>query len=160
MGRRTALRALVLLVAAVAAVAVAGMLWAWPAHAAVTTVNRGPADRPRIALTFDDNYQPARALAILGILKRYDVDATVFVVGQAVPAYPSINRALMDPHFEVADHTRTHRLLVGMSWFGLMQEVGAGAAAFRAATGKRTRAAVQTHVRLGELGRGGGRDRS
>lgn len=134
MDRRIARGALLLL----AALGLLGLFAAQPARGAIPTVHRGPTDRPRIALTFDDNYQPARALATLRVLKQYDVDATVFVVGQAVGAYPSITQALLDPHFEVGDHTLSHRLLPGLPWTTLMREVGGGASVFHAVTGKRT----------------------
>ncbi|MCZ7664619.1 MAG: polysaccharide deacetylase family protein [Thermoleophilia bacterium] len=106
--------------------------------APATVVRQGPTDRPRIALTFDDNFNTARALATLGVLERYDVEATMFVIGNAVNAYPSITRAIADGGFEVADHTRSHPQLTRLSWSSLLGEIGGGTAAYRAATGRRT----------------------
>lgn len=110
-----------------------------PAFAApATTVTRGPTIRPRIALTFDDNYQPSRALATIDVLERYQVPATMFVIGSAVTAYPSITRAIADGGFEVGDHSQSHAALTGLSRSSLLREVGAGTAAFNRATGRRT----------------------
>src|SRR5665811_139091 len=61
------------------ALAPAALVSASASAAPATTVTRGPTDRPRIALTFDDNYQPARALAVIDVLERYEVPATMFV---------------------------------------------------------------------------------
>jgi len=108
--------------------------WAAPA----TTVTRGPTDRPRIALTFDDNNQPARARAVVDVLERYDVPATMFVIGSAVGAYPDLARAIADGGFEVGDHTQSHAILATLSWTSLLREIGAGTAAFNRATGRRT----------------------
>ncbi len=125
---------LLLVLAAVAS----GLLLPSPAQGAATRVTRGPTEFRRIALTFDDNYQPARALSILRVLKQYDVRATVFLVGQAVAGTPTINTALLDPRFEVGDHSWSHRLLTGASWATLASEIGGGTDAFERATGKRT----------------------
>lgn len=115
-----------------------GLLLPSLAEGSATRVTRGPTDFRRIALTFDDNYQPARALSILRVLKQYDVRATVFLVGEPVGGTPTINTALLDPRFEVGDHTWSHRLLTGLPWPTLTAEIGGGTDAFKRATGKRT----------------------
>src|SRR5665811_1981719 len=101
-------------------------------------VRHGPTDRPKIALTFDDNYNVSRALAVIDVLKRYDVDATMFVYGYAVTAYPSIAHAIAEGGFEVGDHSLSHSLLTGLSWTSLLREIGGGTSAYRTATGHRT----------------------
>lgn len=131
---RPATVALTLALALALAVLLSSSAWAAPA----TTVTRGPTDRPRIALTFDDNNQPARARALIDVLERYDVPATMFVIGSAVGAYPSITRAIAEGGFEVGDHSQSHPVLTSLSWTSLLREVGAGTAAFNRATGRRT----------------------
>ncbi len=101
-------------------------------------VRHGPTDRPKIALTFDDNYNVSRALAVIDVLERYDVDATMFVYGNAVTAYPSIARAIAAGGFEVGDHSLSHALLTGLSWTSLLREIGGGTSAYRRVTGHRT----------------------
>ncbi|MCJ7796730.1 MAG: polysaccharide deacetylase family protein, partial [Thermoleophilia bacterium] len=118
------------------ALAVLGSAAAWAAPA--TTVTRGPTDRPRIALTFDDNYQPGRALAVIDVLERYRVPATMFVIGSGITAYPSITKAIADGGFEVGDHSQSHAVLTKLSGTSLLKEIGAGTTAFNRATGRRT----------------------
>jgi len=116
------------------AVLLSAPTWAAPA----TKVTRGPTDRPRIALTFDDNNQPARALAVIDVLERYNVPATMFLIGKSVTAYPGLTRAIADGGFEVGDHSRSHAVLTSLSWTALVSEIGAGSVAFNRATGRRT----------------------
>lgn len=118
------------------ALAVLASAPAWAAPA--TTVTHGPTVRPRIALTFDDNYQPSRALAVIDVLERYQVPATMFVIGSAVTANPGITRAIADGGFEVGDHSQSHAVLTKLSWSSLLKEVGAGTTAFNRTTGRRT----------------------
>lgn len=114
-------------------------LSAAPALAApAIEVRHGPTDRPKIALTFDDNYNAPRALAVIDVLKRYDAKATMFVVGHGVTAYPSITRAIAEGGFEVGDHSLSHALLTRLSWSSLLREIGGGTSAYRNATGHRT----------------------
>jgi peptidoglycan/xylan/chitin deacetylase (PgdA/CDA1 family) len=120
------------------ALAPAALVSASASAAPATTVTRGPTDRPRIALTFDDNYQPARALAVIDVLERYEVPATMFVIGSGVTASPSITEAIAGGGFEVGDHSQSHADLTKLSWTSLLREVGAGTAAFNRATGRRT----------------------
>ena len=80
----------------------------------------------------------SRALAVIDVLKRYDVDATMFVYGTAVTAYPSIARAIAEAGFEVGDHSLSHALLTGLSWTSLLREIGGGTSAYRRVTGHRT----------------------
>ena len=63
-----------------------GVLWVLVSQvqaASVPTVYSGPTDRPQIALTFDDNFNTTRALAVLSALRRLG-PATMFVVGDYV----------------------------------------------------------------------------
>ena len=128
------LAAVTLVLSLALAALVSAAVWAAPA----TRVTRGPTDRPRIALTFDDNNQPSRALAVIDVLERYGVPATMFVIGSAVTAYPGLARAIADGGFEVGDHTQSHAVLTSLSWSALVREIGAGTAAFNRATGRRT----------------------
>ncbi len=110
------------------------------AHAATsaTVVRRGPTDRPRIALTFDDNCDPTRAAAVIDVLRRYDVPVTMFVLGVYVTAYPNLTQAIATGGFEVGDHTQSHQLLTGLAWSSLLYQIGGGTARFAQATGRRT----------------------
>jgi len=140
-------RTLVALSVAALALAVAG---ARPSAAARTvppeaastppavTVRHGPTDRPRIALTFDDNYQLPRAFETLRTLKREHVPATMFVIGHYEDLGPDLTRQLAKDGFEIGDHTRSHSNCTTLSWRALMIEIGNGTRTFRKATGAAT----------------------
>lgn len=105
-------------------------------------VHNGPRDSKQIALTFDDNYNPARALATLRALQRHQVKATLFVMGSGVQSYPTINAEIVKGMaaglFEVGDHSYSHPVLTKLSNAGKAAQIGGGTDAFRKATGART----------------------
>lgn len=115
--------------------------WWSPAtcHAAsAPVVRRGPADRPYVALTFDDNLRPETALRCLRVLRERDVPATVFVCGNYVRSQPDITSELAAGGFEIADHTLWHADLTKLSWDDMLEQIGGGTDAFRHLTGVRT----------------------
>jgi len=62
-----------------------------------------------IALTFDDGPWPYSTLKILEILKKDNIKATFFMVGQPLQEYPQIaQQVVLDGH-AVANHTWSHR---------------------------------------------------
>lgn len=103
-----------------------------------TMIRSGPGDRARIALTFDDNYNTYRALAVMSVLRRYDAKATMFLTGHGVTAYPEISRAVLAGGFEVGDHSMSHALLTRLSWSSLHYEIGGGTDRYRAQVGGTT----------------------
>jgi len=102
------------------------------------TVRHGPTDRPRIALTFDDNYQLPQAFETLRILKREHVPATMFVIGHYEDLGPDLTKQLAKDGFEIGDHTRSHADCTTLSWRALKIEIGNGTRTFSAATGGAT----------------------
>jgi peptidoglycan/xylan/chitin deacetylase (PgdA/CDA1 family) len=71
------------------------------------SVWRGPGDRRSVALTFDDGPTPATP-AILDILRRYDVPATFFQIGEQAEAFPEIARQVAGAGHEIGNHSHTH----------------------------------------------------
>lgn len=69
---------------------------------------RGNPHRPEIALTFDDGPQPSSTARILTILRRFDVPATFFCVGQQALDYPGLVRQESQDGNLVEDHTWSH----------------------------------------------------
>ena len=70
-------------------------------------VTHGPRGRKRIALTFDDGpstYTPQ----FLHILKRENIKATFFEIGQEVQRYPATSRRILALGHELANHTMHH----------------------------------------------------
>ena len=60
------------------------------------------------ALTFDAAWGNEDTEELIEILKRYDVPATFFLVGQWVDKYPESVRALAEAGHEIGNHSDTH----------------------------------------------------
>jgi peptidoglycan/xylan/chitin deacetylase (PgdA/CDA1 family) len=68
----------------------------------------GNTQKREIALTFDDGPHPIFTPKILAILKRYNVKATFFVVGEMAEKYPELIRAEVADGHILGDHTYSH----------------------------------------------------
>ena len=62
-----------------------------------------------VALTFDDGPDPRTTPEVLDILKRYDMKATFFVVGNRARRYPDLLRRIFVEGHTVGCHDLTHR---------------------------------------------------
>ncbi|HTQ08920.1 MAG TPA: glycosyltransferase [Fimbriimonadaceae bacterium] len=68
----------------------------------------GYAGPKTVSLTFDDGPDPANTPAILDILRRFQIPATFFVIGQNAEKYPGlVERAFSEGH-EIGNHTFDH----------------------------------------------------
>ena len=63
----------------------------------------------KIALTFDDGPHPRYTPEILDILKKYDVKATFFLIGENIALYPDLVKRILAEGHEIGNHTFTHR---------------------------------------------------
>jgi peptidoglycan/xylan/chitin deacetylase (PgdA/CDA1 family) len=72
---------------------------------------RGPDDRPRAALTFDDGPGPSTG-EVLDVLGREGVRATFFVLGRQVDRHPEIVRRMAAEGHQVASHGYDHGILI------------------------------------------------
>lgn len=61
-----------------------------------------------VALTFDDGPDPAFTEPILAILKRKQVKATFFVIGENAYQNPSLLRRMVKEGHEIGNHSYTH----------------------------------------------------
>lgn len=61
-----------------------------------------------VALTFDDGPDLRYTPDVLDILKRYDVKATFFIVGENAERYPFLVQRQVEEGHEVENHTYTH----------------------------------------------------
>src|SRR5439155_18793527 len=61
-----------------------------------------------VALTFDDGPTPASTLKVLGVLKKFHVKATFFVIGSEAKAHPEMVRAVLKAGMVIANHTWSH----------------------------------------------------
>jgi cellulose synthase/poly-beta-1,6-N-acetylglucosamine synthase-like glycosyltransferase/peptidoglycan/xylan/chitin deacetylase (PgdA/CDA1 family)/spore germination protein YaaH len=93
----------------------------------------------QIALTFDDGPDPQWTPRILDILKRYNVPATFFMVGEnGLTERDLLERMVREGH-EVGSHTYTHPNLAGASATDTDIELNANQRLFQAFTGRSLR---------------------
>lgn len=62
----------------------------------------------KIALTFDDGPHPVLTPRILDILKKYQIKATFFIVGENAKNYPDVVERILSEGHEIGNHTYTH----------------------------------------------------
>jgi peptidoglycan/xylan/chitin deacetylase (PgdA/CDA1 family) len=67
-----------------------------------------PSEEKVIALTFDDGPWPKSTAQILEILKKNNIKATFFVVGQNVKNYPELTKQVVGEGHTIANHTWHH----------------------------------------------------
>ena len=62
-----------------------------------------------VALTFDDGPDEVMTEKVLDVLKKYNIQATFFLVGSKVEQYPDIVKRIFAEGHIVANHTYSHR---------------------------------------------------
>ncbi len=77
--------------------------------------SRGSANQRYIALTFDDGPVAANTTRVLDMLKRRNIKATFYVIGERVQNNKSLTRRIVAEGHEVGNHTWTHGKLTTMS---------------------------------------------
>lgn len=71
-------------------------------------IKYGNTDKKILALTFDDGPDEDFTPQILDILKKYNVKATFYVIGQKVEYNKKIIKRAYDEGHEIGNHTYTH----------------------------------------------------
>ena len=71
-------------------------------------ITKGNETKKTIALTFDDGPDEDFSPQILDILKKYNVKATFFMVGQKVGWNPQIAKRASDEGHDIGNHTFSH----------------------------------------------------
>lgn len=69
---------------------------------------RAKSSSKAIALTFDDGPDPVWTPKVLEVLKRYNIKATFFCIGEKVDKHPHLVKQLMDQGHLVGNHTYYH----------------------------------------------------
>lgn len=91
--------------------------------AAAALKSHGARTRKVVALTFDDGWNPANVLKILGILEHARVNATFFPIGRVIELYPAAWKAVAAAHFPIANHTYDHRRLTDLCYPAQLAEM-------------------------------------
>jgi peptidoglycan/xylan/chitin deacetylase (PgdA/CDA1 family) len=91
--------------------------------AAGVTQSRGPAERPFVAMTFDDGPHPQNTPRLLDMLRARNIKATFYVIGRSVDNYPQIVRRIVAEGHEIGNHTYTHRNLTKLSDSEVLREL-------------------------------------
>jgi peptidoglycan/xylan/chitin deacetylase (PgdA/CDA1 family) len=80
---------------------------AGPGGGSGAIVVRGPRERPRFALTFDDG-PGAGTAAALELLAKRGAKGTFFLVGTELQRHPELGRAIRDAGHELGSHSMAH----------------------------------------------------
>jgi peptidoglycan/xylan/chitin deacetylase (PgdA/CDA1 family) len=98
--------------AGAAGAAAAGAAAFMPGNPALgRAISRGPRDRPRMALTFDDGPGPSTA-AVLDALAAAGAQATFFVLGRQAERHPELVRRIVADGHQLANHGYDHGVLI------------------------------------------------
>ena len=90
-----------------------------------------------VALSFDAAWGNEDTQQLIDILKRYQVKATFFVVGDWVTKYPESVKALCDAGHEVMSHSDSHAHYNSLSAEEIVADVNASCDKIEAVTGVR-----------------------
>ncbi|MCJ1680876.1 polysaccharide deacetylase family protein [Streptomyces sp. APSN-46.1] len=71
-------------------------------------IGHGPRDRPRVALTFHGNGDPAIAKAVLAEAEKGGARVTVLAIGAWLDDHPEMARRILDGGHELGNHTQRH----------------------------------------------------
>ncbi|MFD3868927.1 polysaccharide deacetylase family protein [Streptomyces sp. NPDC058623] len=78
-------------------------------------IGHGPRDRPRVALTFHGNGDPAIARSVLAEAERGGARVTVLAIGSWLDEHPDMARRVLDGGHELGNHTQRHLAINEMS---------------------------------------------
>jgi peptidoglycan/xylan/chitin deacetylase (PgdA/CDA1 family) len=98
-------------------------------------ITHGPRDRPRIALTFHGQGDPAVARALLGEAEKGGARVTVLAVGSWLDEHPDIARRILDGGHDLGNHTLRHLDINAMSEADAEAEIRGCADRLRRLTG-------------------------
>jgi len=96
----------------------------------------GGGNEKLLALTFDDGPDPIYTPKVLDVLKKYDVPATFFMVGNQMLRYPDLLRRVVAEGHEVGNHTYSHSNISRIGEDLLRLELNATQRVFESVTGR------------------------
>ncbi len=97
----------------------------------------GPKSSGAIALTFDDGPHPKLTPRLLEILKKENVRATFFMLGEQVEKFPDVAKMVADAGFEIGNHSYSHADMTKLSIEEIRNEVRKTQDAIEKAIGKK-----------------------
>lgn len=80
-------------------------------------------EKKYIALTFDDGPHQENTPYILDILKKYNIPATFYILGNRAEYYPDIIKRAYDEGHEIGNHTWSHPNLTDLSEQELLNQI-------------------------------------
>ncbi|MCX7765562.1 MAG: polysaccharide deacetylase family protein [Candidatus Sumerlaeia bacterium] len=83
----------------------------------------GPRELKLVALTYDDGPNRRFTPRLLELLKREQVPATFFLLGEQVKNYPSEAKQIAELGFEIGNHTFTHKNLTKLTREEIYNEI-------------------------------------
>ncbi|MGX4689718.1 polysaccharide deacetylase family protein [Streptomyces sp. JNUCC 63] len=86
-------------------------------------ITHGPRDRPRVALTFHGQGDPALARALLTAAEEHGARLTVLAVGTWLDQYPQMARRILDGGHDLGNHTQRHLAVNAMTEDGARSEI-------------------------------------
>lgn len=129
--------------AAVGGVCAAAGVFSWGAVAPSSQLFgptvRHTGDQATIALTFDDDPNPALTPSLLELLDRHAVKATFFLIGKWVSSTPTLAAEISAAGHTIGNHTHTHPGLALCSPARILSELDRCDEAIETATGKKPR---------------------
>ena len=103
------------------------------------TIFHYPRNDKVVALTFDDGPSPIWTPKILDELKKVNIKATFFMLGEHVAKYPEVARRVAEEGHEIGNHTYDHHVLLYYKLEELEKEIKDAERIIQKVTGKTTR---------------------
>lgn len=97
-----------------------------------------PTEKKLVALTFDDGPHPKYTEQILGVLEKYGVKATFFVVGTNAERFPELVQKEISMGHEIGNHTYSHPNMKSITYDELQSELTQNEELLFSLTGART----------------------
>jgi polysaccharide deacetylase family sporulation protein PdaB len=101
-------------------------------------INSVDTQQKKVALTFDAAYGPEYTEEILGILDKYNIKATFFLVGNWALRYPEKVKEIYSRGHEIGNHSDTHPHFTKLNPKQMRQEIYLSDSKIKSITGKDT----------------------
>jgi peptidoglycan/xylan/chitin deacetylase (PgdA/CDA1 family) len=102
-------------------------------------IANGNSRRPQFALTFDDGPHPATTRAVLATLRKHDVTATFFLVGNRAEQYPDLAKEIVEEGHEIGSHSYSHPYFDRLSLAQAAREIAVAQTVLEDITGQECR---------------------